>query len=168
MGKWFYDMWTGGIDSNLIFDEEDQFTSDCEKYINDTNGNNGFIKVRYHWSDDPTKNDEWYKAQCRLANFDEKIINQEYDLEFLGSKNSIFPDSFLSKIKPIAPVDVIDLRSDVQLKLYKKFPDFMLNQEDTNEYLDPNDFYLFGIDSAKSLIGDKDSHLVFNTIKKSD
>jgi len=93
-GEWFHQMWQNGIDGNDIFDENDSFIKNADQFVNNLN-TNGYIKIEYHWSEDPTKDDAWYKHQCRILNFNQRKINQELDLLFIGSTSCIFPDNFL-------------------------------------------------------------------------
>lgn len=101
---------------------------------------NGFVRVRYHWSEDPVTDDEWYLKQKKDLNFDKRLINQELDLLFIGSTSCIFDDDFLSELKPKKPIEILHFSHFTKFKLF--------------EELNPNDYYLIGLDSAKSLTGD--------------
>lgn len=141
-GEWFYNMYNNAINSDEMFDENSNLLENSDEIINNPTSN-GFVGIRYHWSEDPTKNDDWYLEQCKDFNFDTRSINQELDLVFVGSTNCIFSDDFLSKLKITKPVDKIDLPHITDLKLYIK-----------REKLDKNDFLLIGVDTAKSITGD--------------
>src|SRR6056297_4264671 len=57
-----------------------------------------FVKIKFHWTDDKTKDKNWYEQQCKDLNFDKRLINQELDLLFIGSTNCIFDDDFLGRL----------------------------------------------------------------------
>jgi hypothetical protein len=138
-GEWFFNMWSNAVDDDEILDG-DKFVPNAEEYINDVN-KNGFVKVKYHWSEDETKDENWYIQQKREMNFDIRKINQELDLLFVGSSTCIFDDDFLGKLSPKKPVKNIYLKYNNKLKMYI-------------DTFDPYDFYLIGIDTAKSITGD--------------
>ena len=56
VGKWFYDMYQFAIDAENIFDEKDLFVSEANEVVNNPE-RNGFIQIKYHWSEDPTKDE---------------------------------------------------------------------------------------------------------------
>jgi hypothetical protein len=138
-GQWFFDMYKNGVDSDEVFDENNHFVDNSDDIVNNPNSN-GFIVSRYHWSEDSTKDDTWYEEQKRELNFNMRIINQELDLLFLGSTTSIFEDNYLSKLTPHKPISMHKLPHNAYLKLYAP--------------LNPMDFYIVGVDSARSLVGD--------------
>jgi hypothetical protein len=135
-GQWFFDMYKNGVDSDEIFDENNNFAEGADDIVNDPNSN-GFVVSRYHWSEDPTKDDKWYEEQKREVNFNMRIVNQELDLLFLGSQTSIFDDAYLSQLTPHKPISTFKLPHNSTLKLYQDF--------------NPLDYYIIGIDSARSL-----------------
>lgn len=136
-GKFFFDMWGNAVDSDEIFDEEEKLVTDPEQYINNP-VKNGFVSVKFHWSE--IYDNIWYQHQVRELNFNRRQINQELDLMFVAGSNCIFDDDFLSELTPAKPIDLIPLSHMCKLKIYKEF--------------NPNDFYLIGVDTAKSLVGD--------------
>lgn len=138
-GKFFYDMWNNAIDSDDLFDEDERVVDAAPEIIKHPD-KNGFVKVRYHWSEDPTKSEEWYNEQKRELNFNVRSINQELDLIFIGSTTCIFDDEYLSRLQSRKPVEVIPLSHQTRLKVYHR--------------LDPNRYYLIGVDTAKSITGD--------------
>ena len=146
-GEWFYDRWQNGVDSDLLFDENDKWVDNSQTLINDPT-KNGFIKTRFHWSEHPQKDHEWYLAQCRELS-DQRKINQELDLIFVGTSNCIFEDDLLSKFKAQKPKDLIRCPYETNLTLYKK-------------NLDRNDYYLIGVDTARSLTGAYNSIELFS------
>jgi hypothetical protein len=130
-------MWSNSLDSDDIFNEDETLVDNAKELISSPH-TNSFIKIRYHWSEDPTKSEEWYTEQKRELNFNTRSINQELDLIFIGSTNCIFDDDFLSNLQSRKPIETIKLSHFSTLKLYSE--------------LDPNQYYLVGVDTAKSLI----------------
>lgn len=43
----------------------------------------------FHWSDDPRKNDAWYKAMCEKYKHNTSLIAQELDIDYAASKEGI-------------------------------------------------------------------------------
>ena len=138
-GKFFADMWGNAIDSDDMFDEKNLLTDESKELINAPT-TNGFVRVKYHWSEDDTKDENWYLNQKKELNFDARSINQELDLLFIGSTSCIFDDIFLSKLSPKKAIAKLDLPNFSHFKLY----DQVLNDR----------FYIIGVDTAKSLTGD--------------
>lgn len=138
-GEFFYNMWNNSVCSDDVFNEEGDFIKDSDMFVNESS-KNGFINIIYHWSEDPSKDNNWYENQKRELNFDVRSINQELDLLFIGSTNCIFDDDFLSKLSPKKPIYNINLNHFSQLKIY--------------EELNSSDYYIVGVDTAKSLTGD--------------
>jgi hypothetical protein len=136
-GKFFHDMWGRSVSSDDLFDEESNLTPNYELALNDQT-KNGFVSIKYHWSE--IYDEKWYNDQVRELNFDRRRINQELDLIFVGGTNCIFDDDFLGALTPSSPIHILPLPHSYKLKIYK--------------LLDINDFYLIGVDSAKSLVGD--------------
>lgn len=138
-GEWFYKRWQNSVDSDLIFDGDkwDQ-NKDIDSIVNDPSKNT-FIGIQYHWSEDPTKDEEWYKQQCQEID-DQRTINQELDLLFVGTQSCIFTDETLASFESEKPVDTIETTNGATLNLFEK-------------ELDPNDYYLIGCDTADSLEG---------------
>jgi len=137
-GKFFHEMWGNALPSEQIFQPNSTFEPNSDDIIKNPS-HNSFIRVRYHWSE--TRPQEWYQQQCRELNFDKRKINQELDLLFVGGTGCIFDDEFLSALAPTAPSSCITLPTFGKLNIY------------TDE-LDPGDFYIIGVDSAKSITGD--------------
>lgn len=139
MGEWFYNRWTKSVDSDLLFDKSDwKKDIDIPKIVNDPS-KNLFVGIKYHWSEDISKNQRWYDRQCQEIS-DQRIINQELDLLFVGTSNCIFSDQMLSSFTTIKPIDNITTLNGATLDIYQ------------NEF-DYNDYYLVGVDTAESLDG---------------
>lgn len=144
-GEWFYQRWTNSVESDdlFVFDEDTGYESwnediDIEDAVKDPSKNT-FVRVRYHWSEDPSKNEAWYQEQCQELS-DQRKINQELDLLFVGTTQCIFDDDTLASFKAIKPVTTLPCPHHSKLDIY------------TN-YLDPTDWYIIGCDTAQSLTG---------------
>jgi hypothetical protein len=83
------------IDTDLLFDKEEKWKDNINVLINDPS-KNSFLRTRFHWSEDPKKDEKWYIEQCRELS-DKRKINQELDLIFVGTSNCIFEDDILSQ-----------------------------------------------------------------------
>lgn len=142
-------MYNNAVSAESLFDENCCLLPNADEIVNDPT-NNGFVKIRFHWSEDPAKDQNWYQEQCRDLNFNSRSINQELDLVFVGSTNCIFEDDFLAKLKVQSPVDDIKLPHVTNLKLFVN-----------KDQLDPNDYLLIGIDTAKSITGDYSAIEIF-------
>ena len=143
-------MWQNAIGADGIFDDNDQFIEDADDFVNHPE-RNGFVRVRFHWSEDPQKDEEWYNQQKKDLNFDTRLINQELDLVFVGSTSCIFDDDYLSKLTPQKPIDRIKLKHGATMNLF-------VNRNN----LDKTDFLLIGCDTAKSLAGDYSAIEIFS------
>lgn len=144
-GEWFYQRWMNSVESDDLFvlNEETGYEEwnddiEIEDAVKDPSKNT-FIRVRYHWSEDPTKSDEWYQEQCQELS-DQRKINQELDLLFVGTTQCIFDDDTLASFKAIKPVVTMPCPHHSKLDIY------------TNQ-LDASDWYIIGCDTAQSLTG---------------
>ncbi|MFW6219376.1 MAG: LAGLIDADG family homing endonuclease [bacterium] len=149
-GEWFYKRWNNALTSDVLFEEkesgiEDWKENDIRYMLDDPKLCNSFIKIKYHWSEDPTKDDNWYAKQCQELD-DKRMINQELDLMFVGTQYCIFDDDVLLQIKTKEPEGTLSVPPTIipnaYFDLYKKPEDF-----------DPMDYYLVGIDTASSMRG---------------
>ena len=142
-GKFFYEMWLKAVESDDLFtkDEEtgiEDWLPDIDDIINQPD-KNSFIKVMYHWSENPDKTIAWYEQQKKELNFDTRKINQELDIIFVGGTNCIFSDEVLQRLKFEARSDFIQLSNQVQFDMYGE--------------IDTQDYYLIGVDTASSIKG---------------
>ena len=141
-GEWFYDRWQGAVESDDVFEVTENGLEDwrenSDEIISDPSKNT-FVRVMYHWSEDPRKNEKWYKEQCQELS-DRRLINQELDLVFVGSTNCIFSDEILGSIKEVKPKEIIQCMHGSQLRIFE-------------QHLDPTDYYIIGCDTAESLEG---------------
>ncbi len=150
-GKWFYQLWSNGIDEDNIFNEEDRLIKNYNDILYNFKDKNPYIRIQYHWSEDPTKNDEWYNEQQRLVNFDRRRINQELDLKFLGGTNCIFEDNIIEQLKPVKPISKYNIHLNLEMKFFQELSDV--------------NYYIIGIDTAKSLTGDMCAIEIFDYYK---
>lgn len=150
-GEWFFRMWEYSCSANNIYDENDQFLPEADEVVNDP-VRNGFVQVKYHWREDPNKDEEWYEQQVRDLNFDRRKINQELDLLFVGSTTCIFDDEFLGLLKETAPASKLKLPHACKLNVY-------------TDNFDIGDYLLIGVDTAKSLVGDYNAIEIFSYSK---
>jgi hypothetical protein len=58
-----------------------------------------YIPVKIHWSEIPGYDDKWYEKQRAINNYDERTMNQEYELLFVGSSDSIFEDNVIKLLQ---------------------------------------------------------------------
>lgn len=158
-GEWFYKRWNNAYESDELFsyNEERQLDYWNENYWDDeywsklketneensninslsdlvtSNGHNGYIKVKYHWSESSFRDDNWYRVQC--AEIDNpRTINQEIDLLFVGGKNTILSDDAIQSFKPRKAIEQLALPSYANLRIYNE--------------PDPLDYYIIGVDTA--------------------
>lgn len=153
IGKFFFEMWSNAIDSDEMFELDntstlpdetnnnliyERFKPDSDKIIRKI-GSNGFVKIEFHWSEDPRKDDEWFEEQRKQLNYNKRKISQEYDIKFVGGTNNPFDDDVLEKLQEAVtpPIGYLDLPHATRLKLFKE--------------IDPNDYYLIGVDTASSI-----------------
>lgn len=143
-GKFFYEMYDKAIESDNLFKLDpdsrvEDWVDNTDDLIMDTSKNN-FIRIRYHWSEDPTKDISWYERQKKELNFNTRQINQELDLLFVGGSNCIFDDETLQRFTYIPRSAVVELANQSKLDVFQ--PE-----------LDPKDYYLVGVDTASSIKG---------------
>jgi len=146
-GEWFYDRYQNSVDTDILFDEDNKWVDSSQKLINDPT-KNGFLRTRFHWSEDPRKDENWYQEQCRELS-DKRKINQELDLIFVGTSNCIFDDDLLSDFKSKKHIDMLNCPYETNLIIYKN-------------NLNKNDYYLIGVDTARSLTGAYNSIEIFS------
>ena len=136
-------MYSNAIESDELFVPNEKL--EIEEWVGDIQPmltqptKNSFIRVKYHWSENPDRDLAWYEEQKKELNFDRRKINQELDLLFVGGSNCIFDDETLRKFIPINRQSQIDVANQVKIDLY----DNINNQ----------DYYLVGVDTASSIKG---------------
>jgi hypothetical protein len=90
-------------------------TSNCKIDVSTPNGNgNPFYKKRhggkipvfsFHWTDDPRKNEEWYKKQC--STLDPVIVAQEIDIDYESSvSNAIISGDDVAEAQRTLPTSI--------------------------------------------------------------
>ena len=133
--NWFYNILQRSVKFDDIYDYENKkLYEGYADAINDPE-KNAFISMKILWSD--THRDQtWYNEQCKELNFNQRKINQELDLVFLGSSTSIFSDAIISKLIPKASSKELQLPFGNKMKLFSD--------------LIPGEIYLLGVDTAMS------------------
>ena len=90
VGEGFFKMWTTAYNTPL---------------------DSSYIAVRLHWSQIPDYDEKWYKERCNDLDNDQRRINQEYELVFLGDNNSLFDDAtiklLMDESKAVPPIQTI-------------------------------------------------------------
>jgi hypothetical protein len=132
--NFFYGIYQNSTKFDDIYDYENKTMYDgYEELLADPERNN-FVSLRLHWSE--FRSQEWYEQQKRELNFNTRKINQELDLNFLGSANSLFEDEIIAKLIPKRAHTELSLPFGNKLKLFTD--------------LDPNKIYYMGVDTAMS------------------
>ncbi len=131
----FYRILQNSVKIEDIYDfEENKMFDDYLKEF-DREECNGYVSVTIHWSE-TQRDEEWYKQQCMDLNFNQRRINQELDLAFLGSSTSIFSDDVIQKLITKKSIHDMQLPGGHHFKLFGE--------------IDPNELYLLGCDSSAS------------------
>ena len=132
--NFFYNVYNNSVKFDDIYNYETKTL--YPDYLNEFSkeGKNAFISVVLHWSEFRTQ--EWYEEQKKELNFNQKKINQELDLAFLGSNACIFSDEVIAQLIPKRRVEFIKLPYG--------------NEFDLFEEIDPNEKYFLGVDTAMS------------------
>lgn len=147
-GEWFFKLWDDAIDSDELF-----ICNNNDQYVEDWNPNNllsiedilkkqdsnTFLKVVYHWSENPLTDENWYIEQ-KLEINDTRRVNQEVDLKFIGSSNCILDDELISRFKAKQPEDYLYLPHGGKLDVF-------------DSKLNPSDYYIISADTAESITG---------------
>lgn len=132
--NFFYNVYKNSVKFDDIYDYETH--SLYPDYLNEfkKEEKNAFISVVLHWSE--FRSQEWYEEQKKELNFNQKKINQELDLSFLGSDSCIFSDEVIAQLVPKRRTHFIKLPYG--------------NEFDLFEEIDPNEKYYLGVDTAMS------------------
>lgn len=151
-GKFFFQYWTNAVDSDYIFEKlpectnevnqnlvYEKFTQNADEIVNDP-VKNSFVRVEFPWFEDPRRDQDWYQTQCQELNFERRRISQEIDIKFTGSQNCIFDDDVLTSMTDSIkkPFLSVPLKYGMRLEVFK-------------EVLDPDDWYLIGVDTAQNM-----------------
>ena len=147
-GEYFYNSWHNSFDVERILDDDGELLpyDDGIKIIDSDEHNNGIIKIMYHWSDNPEKDEVYYNNCIKDLNYDMTRVQQEVDLMFVGSMQCVFDNEFIRELKAIHPIN------EVKLDKYNlNGLNYKLNIYDTTREWD---YYLIGVDNARSGVGD--------------
>lgn len=134
-GNWFYGILQRSVRFDDIYDYENRkLYEGYEAELNDPD-KNAFISMKILWSD-THRTQDWYDAQCKELNFNQRKINQELDLVFLGSSTSIFSDDVIGKLVPKKESHKMQLPYGNNMVMFSD--------------LIPGELYLLGVDTAMS------------------
>ena len=134
-GNWFYGILQRSVKFDDIYNYETKKMYDNYNQIIDDPERNAFISMKILWSD--THRDQvWYDAQCKELNFNQRKINQELDLVFLGSSTSIFSDDVIAKLIPKKPLFELQLPFGHKMEMFSE--------------LKKGEIYFLGVDTAMS------------------
>ena len=159
-GKIFYELYTHAIPIEELYDlDNDTWKSSNPvehklKLLENNEFYNNYVKIKLHYTE--SKDTSWVEEEKRRIGYytsldGKRRWNQEYELLFLGSKDSVFPDDIIQEFESKKPAEIIELGPNIKLKLWI----------DNNE-LDTNNWYIFGIDTAKSIDGDYSAIEIFD------
>ena len=159
IGEEFYKKYMNAtpIEELYDFDKEDWLSNDVEKLFKEilekNPYRNNFVRIKLHWSEFPDRDEKWAEEIKREIEYytspeGKRRWNQEYDLLFLGSENSLFDDDVISKFEARSPRLILDLKYNAKLKIFNK--------------ITQDDYYIIGIDTAKSTSGDYSAIEIFN------
>lgn len=81
IGNWYHKMW-----------------------MNALSGANMYKPLKFHWSEIPDYTEEWYNQMKATFNYDERKINQELEMTFIGSGDTFFNAKILEKLKGKDPI----------------------------------------------------------------
>jgi len=133
--NWFYNIMQRSVNFDDVYDYENKKMYDnADEVFNDPE-KNAFVSMKILWHE-THRTQKWYEEQKKELNFNQRKINQELDLVFLGSSTSIFDDEIISKLIPKKYEHKLQLPFGHYLKLFAE--------------LDPNRLYLLGVDTAMS------------------
>ena len=120
-GEWFYKRWTGACDSDKLFDPETNYWKSDDTVIDNLVLNsNRFVKVQYHWSEDPTKDQAWYEQQVKELD-DIELVGQELNLDFVSAPACIFSSNMLKSMRASVTKNnkFINLRHGGSLEVFR-------------------------------------------------
>jgi len=70
-------------------------------YTNAIEGNNNYVPIEVHWSDIPGRDEAWKEET--IANTSEEQFRQEFEVEFLGSNNTLISPKKLQNMPWVKP-----------------------------------------------------------------
>ena len=132
--NFFYNVYQNSVKFDDIYDYENKKLHDNYQKEFAKPEKNSFISVVLHWSE--FRSQEWYEAQRKDLNFDQRKISQELDLSFLGSNSCVFTDEIIALLIPKKRQHKITLPFGCFLELYDE--------------IDPEETYFLGVDTAMS------------------
>lgn len=118
IGKFFFDMWTHAIEKTNSFEPYKVHWSEVAEYKNDPN---------------------WYKEQCKRLNNNQRRIQQELELQFVGDEDTLFPEYTIRALQDVT----VDPTNQIRMPEGGKVWAF-------NNDIDKKRFYLIGVDVSSS------------------
>jgi hypothetical protein len=161
IGKGYYENWIHSIPIEELYDlENHEWKSNppeklyYELLMDEKKNYNGFIGVKIHWSEFPYRDEKWAEERKRELGYysspeGRRKWYQEYELMFLGSENSLFPDEVLDNLRAVPPKHTEYLNYSTKLKIWI-------------DRFDPEDLYFIGIDTAAQIGGDFSAFEVYS------
>jgi hypothetical protein len=141
IGKWYFDM-----------------------YSNSKVGKNAYKLVEIYWRDIEGLNNEWYQHQCELANWDQDKIDQELEMKFISSSDSIFNKDIQMWLQDDKNFPKYDLRK-IELEL-KREEDVLIPKLEVEvkifEDFNPIKKYMICVDTASEAGACKSAILVLD------
>jgi len=89
-----------------------------ELYMNGEKNRNEFKTYRVDWTEHPERDEAWAKTQ--LKNIGQRRFDQEFNVEFLGSSNTVIDKNTLLKLMNQDFPDVLSKSSFDKLRVYEK------------------------------------------------
>lgn len=110
----------------------------------------GYYPVKIKWDEIPDYDESWFKKQCELVKNDQRRINQELNLVFLGSNENVFSDDTIIKLYSTPKKKPINEEVYIDGKItWWSIPD-------------PNKKYIISLDTATANGSDKSIIQLFN------
>lgn len=123
----------------------------------DAIGGSGIYKpIKMHWSQVPDYDAEWYESAKARLRYNERKINQEYELKFLGGEGTWLPDSLIKQLNGI-PHKKEFSSGNTGNKIIRIFEDYKFECK-----------YLIGVDTATAYGSDFSTIVVmeYHTFKQ--
>lgn len=145
--------------------------------------------LQLHWSQVPEFQDdpEWYETQKKKYKNNPRLLNQEFELKFLGSQSAIFDDDIIEKLQNYCMFTNIEEAYNfyfkrrnyeldkMEVKKQKLHPELVNNKFTDEQYIDlqdnqlhifkkpqPGHKYVYGIDVATQTGADNSSIVIMD------
>ena len=124
VNNWYHKMWTSAI-----------------------NKENMYTPLSFHWKEIEGLGEEWYQAMKKQFNNDERRINQELEMKFLGSGDTYFNAKRLENINTKKPIEIKKIPINGE---YTKYEELYIWEQPN-----PNKQYVYGVDVQTKLGDDR-------------